>query len=566
MAERSNKRSNHVNKLNIPREKTWDPLTNLRPIATEEEFVRNIKDYIVAGLTDQEIEKLIKNSSAFGPMRIRGSSHCQKILGDPKQSLLQEIKRIRNTFKDTLIEKTSTNKDEVFKLKLIFQGNAKEGIEVIANFLIKKYSLKTIKGKKRDEIYVFNGKIYVEEGEEIIRKEAEKILEENCSTHLANEIIEKTKRLTFIKRKDLENEDLNLICLNNGVLNFKTGELMPHGPDHVFLTVTPIDYDPKADCPKIKKFLKTTFYKEDVPVIEEWFGYALWREYPVKKGLILWGEDPHGGRTTLLKLLVAFVGEENASEIALQKIAVDKFASAELYKRHVNFYDDLSPEDLRNPGKLKMATGGGWIDGEYKFGAKFKFMNFAKLTFATNQIPLIKHEDDAYYSRWIIIKCDQIFDENNPKTDLHLIKKITTKKELSGLLNLALRGLKRLLKRGKFSYNLPLDEVKAIMQRSGSVLAAFVQDEVIRKDGNFISKEVLFERYSKYTLRKDKERMSEAKVGRHLPNFANYVIDGKGTVTIEGKKRRVRGWWNVAFKNEDKFKKGDNETSIKKLP
>ena len=128
-----------------------------------------------------------------------------------------------------------------------------------------------------------------------------------------------------------------------------------------------------------------------------------------------------------------FIGKENVSGISLQSLAHDKFVRTGLHNKHLNIYDEMSAKDIEDTGLFKMATGSSTIPGEYKFGLTFNFHNYAKMTFGCNKIPSIKDTDDtAYFSRWMVIQHENVFSDDND--DKHLLEKITTEKELSGLL------------------------------------------------------------------------------------------------------------------------------------
>ena len=357
------------------------------------------------------------------------------------------------------------------KIKAEFIKNTKEGIDLIAKQLNKEYHFKTIAGKKEDELYIYDKGVYViDKSKKVIRQGVENFLNELANTHYIREITEKIKRLTYVDvdKADFGSKDINLICLNNGILDIRADKLKPHTPDYIFLSKIPVDYKPGVDCSNIKQFFKDILYPNDIPVLQEWFAYALHRDYFIKKAIIFVGEA-HGGKTTALKLLTKFIGPAKIAGESLQKLASDRFAAVSLYQRHLNIYDDLSFDDIDATGSFKMATGGSYLTGEYKFGDRFQFVNFAKLTFATNKIPRTKDiDDDAYYGRWIVIRFDQTFNENNSKRDPYILDRLTTPEELSGLFNWTLEGLKRLLEKASFSYEKTTEQDRAIMQRSGS--------------------------------------------------------------------------------------------------
>ena len=411
----------------------------------------------------------------------------------------------------------------------------------IANNLLGKYKFITIPGKKIDEIFVYLNGVYDSSGKDVIRAEVEQQLGPNCKTHYVNEVVNKIARKSLTKRENLGNKDRNLICLNNGVLNLKTMKLLNHKPEYRFMSKIPLTYNKEMKCPKIEDFIHDILYEDDISVVQEWFGYLLYRGYHIKKGIIFVG-DADTGKTTLLSLIAKFIGEKNISGVSLQKLSSDKFSNAQLYNRHVNIYDDLSATDVADTGSFKMVTGGGYVQGEYKFGDQFQFINFAKLTFTTNKIPMTKLNDDdiAYYKRWIVLMFENIFDDTNKKTDKNLIDKLTTEKELSGLLNWALEGLRRLLKNSKFSYNKDVDEIKRIIQRNASDLARFSQDCLIEYEGIWISKEDLYKEYKEFSKLNMLPVVTKEKFGRDITKACQFIVNSR-----QGNKT---GWRNVKVK------------------
>ena len=415
------------------------------------------------------------------------------------------------------------------------KGNKKVSIPRITDHLLFKYDFKTIFGKRDETVYVYNNGIYESKGKEIIKTEVENLITNNSSSNIVKEVYEKIKRSTAIDYEKFQDIPIDLICLDNGILNLRTKELTSFNPEYYFKTKIPIKFIPEIKSNNIINFINDMCYPEDIPVIQEWFGFCLFRRYFIKKAIILFGEKDTG-KTILLNVLTKFMGEKNVSGVSLQKIASkDKFALSSLKDKYINIYDDLSADDLKDAGGFKIATGGGYITAEYKFGDSFQFMTFAKNIFSTNRIPNVKDiNDDAYYERWIPLCFDNQIAKD--KQDKFLFEKLTTGEELSGILNWALEGLDRLLSNGKFSYNNNSEEIKLIMQRQNNPLIAFVFEVLEHQDGNRVSKENMYQVYSKWCQEKKVPRLSKEQLGRNLAKYTNYLI-------AKGGKERV--WENV---------------------
>lgn len=432
------------------------------------------------------------------------------------------------------------------EIKTLIKIKPKKGIFRLTEYLVAKFNPKTIKGFKR-EVFIYEDGIYVP-GEETLRKAIREELGELCSNTYVKEAIEAVKDFCPIHR-DKFNADKHLLNLNNGVLNVRTRELKEHSPEYLFFTKIPVDYNPKSDCPAIRKFLSDVLDEEQIQIIKEWVGYGLYPEYSIKKAIIFVG-DGDTGKSTFMSVLFAFYGAENVSGVSLQKISADKFSGAHLYKKYINLYDELSFKDISDNGAFKMATGGGPMTGEKKFGDQFQFKNHAKLTFACNKIPDVKDADDeAYFKRWIIIHFNYVVEEKD--RDIQLLEKLTTPEELSGFLNFALDGLETLLKNEKFTYGKNAQEIKAEMLQSGSPIGKFVFNCLEQDGKTWVTKENMYSAFIQFTQQNNLPNVSIETLGKRLPKYAGYISTLKPVDPHTNK--QVTAWSNVTFKENFQF-------------
>lgn len=93
--------------------------------------------------------------------------------------------------------------------------------------------------------------------------------------------------------------------------------------------------------------------------------------------------------------------------------------------------------------------------------------------FSANKIPYSDDTGHAYYKRWLILHFERSFREG--AKDINLIHKLKTDNELSGLLNLALVGLKQLEKHGSFR-DISIEDVKRDYEQKSNIVKAFLQD------------------------------------------------------------------------------------------
>jgi len=212
---------------------------------------------------------------------------------------------------------------------------------------------------------------------------------------------------------------------------------------------------------------------------------------------MLIGEGANG-KSTLLSLIEKFLGSENVSHTSLQALCNNRFSTAELYGKLANICDDLPGDALKSVGNFKNLTGNAPIMAQFKHKNPFDFLNTAKLLWACNKLPAASEDTIAYYRRFIILNFNKLF--IGDKADTQILKKLTTPQELSGLLNYALEGLKRLLEKQQFSHSQSIEETRAQYIRTADSCQAFIE-EMIEIDTNpnaIITDEVFYQNYVSY--------------------------------------------------------------------
>lgn len=439
----------------------------------------------------------------------------------------------------------NVNVEEKFKEE--FKKDKKVASYELAKYLKRKYHVKSI-GEERNEIYVYKNGVYVA-GKKILKVRIQKVLEELATEYQTQEIISKIANMSYIDRDKFDNTDLDLINVKNGIVNLRTGKLEKHSHKHYFTNQIPVKYDFRAMCPKFKKFLTEILGGEaEIKLIEEFFGYCLYRSHFIKKALILTGERDTG-KSTLINVLKTLIGEENVVGIALQNLG-DRFSTAALYRKWVNIYDDLPSNAIKYTGMFKMLTGNSPISAEKKFGDHFGFHSFTKLVYSCNRIPqpLSRDiDDEAYFSRWLLVTLTKKIKPEN--MDKELIKKLTTSEELSGILNLAILGLNRLFKNQDFTYKREPEEIKKEMLRSDP-LAAFCYDCLERDTDSWVSKEEMHRAYSEYARKRNLSGITIDRLGKMLPKYTTYVDSRLKADSQTGK--QTRSWLFVRI-NQDKI-------------
>jgi putative DNA primase/helicase len=359
--------------------------------------------------------------------------------------------------------------------KPIFYENRKFLPNEFAKYLIDESGEYFVTPRDTEIIHRYDNGVYRLNGSPYIKEMVESAVDgKNITGKSVSEVLGHIQRRTYINRDEFDTGD-NDILLLNGVLDTETFEFTDHDPKRYFLLQVPVKYDPDADCPKFKNFLDEVLpNKIERDTIIELFGYCLVKNYSIQKWFMFLGEGSNG-KGTLLSTLRTFLGAENISAVELQEFE-KPFSIAELYGRLANIVGDLSAKELYHSGRLKSLTGGDLLLAEKKFQNPFNFVNHAKLIYSANELPKTFDGTMAFWRRVMLINFTETFTNDGDIKDLW--REFTTEEEMSGILNLAIEGVKRLKDNQQFTKDNSAEEVENHYIRNSDPVAAFFMDHV----------------------------------------------------------------------------------------
>lgn len=344
-----------------------------------------------------------------------------------------------------------------------------------ADKLIQAFQIITVNG----QLYIYEDGYYQQDERSIERKMIE--LYPGIKQNQRMEVLGYIRIKTHVNPEDTKINPY-IINLENTRLHVLTGEKLDFTPDAIEFDRIPVLYDPAARCADVDNMLSRIFIgdREVIDLFEEMVGYALMKTTRYRAGFIFYGEG-HNGKSTILDMMKAFFGERNYSAIELDKLT-DRFITAELENKLVNIGDDINDKTLKDTGTLKKLFTGESLLVERKGERPFELKSYAKMIFSANKIPRSLDKTEGFYSRFMFIPLNAIFLPGDPEYDPDLKEKLATQNAQSYLLNLALRGVRRLVKNKDFTrpqcVTKTLDEYKT---ENSSVLS-WVDDENIELD------------------------------------------------------------------------------------
>jgi len=405
---------------------------------------------------------------------------------------------------------------------ILFLGK-KLNTQAIVKYIMSKYDFVTVKDStsRKPHIYIYQDGYYNLNG----NSELERIIKgifvnSTWSIHYRNEIMEYIKSENTVDRDEIQ-PPRNLINVNNGIYNLKTGKLEPHDSKYYFLYKIPVNYKPDAKMPKIMKYFKSTLKDEYITLSQEVFGYCLYYDYPIHGIFYLYGTGGNG-KGVWIHLLTSMLNEKNTSSKEISSLMNNRFSSSSLYGKLANICEEMSAGVMKNTDMLKRLSAGDRVDAEFKGRDSFSFPNMAKVITACNEIPKCEDTTDGWFQRQYILPFLKLF-RRTPDDNTHLKEQLAkNKKEMEGLLLWSLQGLKRLLDKERFTYDYDMGERYMMYQKN---CAYFIENTYVHKDfSDFVKVDDIRDSYEKWCEKNDVPKANPTLLARKLDKDG-YTLD-----------------------------------------
>ena len=265
-----------------------------------------------------------------------------------------------------------------------------------------------------------------------------------------------------------------MVNVKNGLLDTKTGELLPHRSDYMMQTQVPHFWDPKAKCDHWLGWIHERHPdKETVYALQEMFGYVLATDINYHVFFFLYG-DGGTGKSTCVSVLEALVGEANRVSIQLEELD-NAFMRSQLAGKSLYLCKELTTKSFAHIGLIKAIVSGDPIPVDVKYSQPYDFKPFGKMVMESNVIASTPDSSGGFTRRFIQIDWDRPIPRD--QMDFNLLDKF--KDEMPGILAWAMEGLQRLRKRGHFPLTAKAEQSRDQLMRHRSQIASFLDSGYI---------------------------------------------------------------------------------------
>jgi putative DNA primase/helicase len=233
-----------------------------------------------------------------------------------------------------------------------------------------------------------------------------------------------------------------LFCVQNGVIDLRSGELRPSCADDHMLLRSPVSHDPEAKCLRFERFLNEVFVGdvETIRFIQKAIGYCLTGSTKEQCIFMCFGEGANG-KSTFLEVCADLLG---AYSHTLPITSFEKLSSggsipndlAGLVSKRFATASETNDDMTLNEARIKSLTGEDTLSVRFLYGEFFSFKPIAKYWLAFNHKPKVKDRSHGLWRRIRLIDFPERFD--GVKRDGNLAA--TLRNEMPGILNWAIEG------------------------------------------------------------------------------------------------------------------------------
>lgn len=330
---------------------------------------------------------------------------------------------------------------------------------------------------------------------EDIQLEAARFLEsqtgERWNVAYKKQTLEKLK-VAIQEVEEMNQSDVK-VCLRNGVLNVEKGSCCKQFDKNCYFTNRlEVDFDKTAKAPLFEKFLTEVSCGKECRkrTLEEFMGLALTKNIGKGKAMVLKGTG-NNGKSVYLNILCELLGRDRWTSISIQELP--NFGASVLPGKTLAIMSEISEENSSNlmTTELKQLITGDSMWCNVKYHDPRSIKPYVKVLILTNyRIGTKGDNSDGALRRLFILPFEyRVPDED---VDLELFEKL--KGEMSGILNIAVKGYKRLA-RQKFVYSAQEESDRLVENflKTENPLCSFIKEKIIFQQGAKIS-------YSKFNM------------------------------------------------------------------
>lgn len=336
-------------------------------------------------------------------------------------------------------------------------------------------------------------------------------------------------------RRNLEEFDAapNYFNCSNGVLDLDTRELIPHSQsrDHWHTQISPVIYEPSAECPTWLEFLASSIEDENtIRCLQMWCGYILSGYNDQEKALYLLGEANRGKSTfasTIYRIMGDYACSMRSRAWALTRFTKQEDSLISLRGKRFCWIDEVQEDDKLDESQFKTVVSGEPVSARWLYANACTFKPTAKLLFHGNY-RMQTSLNHSVFRRLHIVSFDR-----QPQTLKNYKSRL--QEEDSGILNWMAEGYRILKSAGwVLSESDHMDQAGRDYRYSQDIVNDFLENKVSQGPGGFLPTAVLWREFYAYLNTTRRQQWCSQKLGREMAKRGYESIRRNGARGYDG--------------------------------
>lgn len=296
-----------------------------------------------------------------------------------------------------------------------------------------------------------------------------------------------------------------LLPAPNGVVDCKSGLILPHDPKYGFTWLTTVAYDPQAEHTREYeewvKWLREVFNNEEETILalQVYIGYCFTGETKERKMLYGWG-DTTSGKGTFTEAVGALMPypisqEKGVNTFVSKDEDTNYFDMDSLAHARVVFTSETARYQSLNEAKVKAMTGGNTLTASKKGKNPYTFKPKFKILMTSNYEPNADAGDNAIWGRMIVIRFPNSY---LGREDTSLKGKFLGPAYQGAILRWAVQGAMRYYQDGKLYIPAKLEKLKQSSRDKLDTVSMWVEECIEISEGTFTSSAAIRKSYENW--------------------------------------------------------------------